>query len=107
MDVVLVNNIDVVYSGSVQVLHGVSMRIQEGLVTLILGPNGSGKSTILKAISGLLYPEEGKVTAGSIEYQGERIDNRAPEDIARKGIIQVLQGRKIFAHLTVEDNLLV
>ncbi|MFC1993925.1 ABC transporter ATP-binding protein [Chloroflexota bacterium] len=107
MDVVTVNNVDVIYAGAVQVLHGISMKVADGLVTLLLGPNGCGKSTTLKAISGLLYAEEGKVTAGFIEYLGKRINNKSPEDIARMGIIQVLQGRKIFEHLTVEENLMV
>jgi branched-chain amino acid transport system ATP-binding protein len=91
--------------GVIQVLRGVSLELEQGTITALLGPNGSGKSTTLKAISGLLKTEEGEITAGTIEFQGERIDGWNPEDIARRGIIQVLQGRRIFEHLSVEENI--
>lgn len=103
--ILMLNNIEVMYMASILVLKGVSMELKEGTITALLGPNGSGKSTTLKAISGLLSTEEGEVTSGSIQFLGERIDNRHPEEIARLGIIQVLQGRRVFEHLTVEENL--
>lgn len=103
--VLSVNNVEVRYVGVIQVLRGVSMELGEGTITALLGPNGSGKSTTLKAISGLLKTEEGEITKGSIKFCGERIDGRSAEDIARMGIIQVLQGRRICEHLTVEENL--
>jgi branched-chain amino acid transport system ATP-binding protein len=103
----LINNISVVYSDVIQVLKGVSLTIKKGQVVSLLGSNGAGKTTTLKAISGLLKPENGKVTEGSIEYDGESIQNSSPEDITRKGIIQVLEGRQEFKYLTVEENLRV
>ncbi len=103
----LINNISVVYSDVIQVLKGVSLSIKKGQVVSLLGSNGAGKTTTLKAISGLLKPENGKVTEGSIEYDGKSIQNSSPEDITRKGIIQVLEGRQEFKYLTVEENLRV
>ena len=103
----LINNISVVYSDVIQVLKGVSLTIREGQVVSLLGSNGAGKSTTLKAISGLLKPENGKVTEGSIEYDGKPVQNSSPEEITRKGIIQVLEGRQEFKYLTVEENLRV
>jgi branched-chain amino acid transport system ATP-binding protein len=100
----LINNISVVYSDVIQVLKGVSLTIQKGQ---IVSRNGAGKSTTLKAISGLLKPENGKVTEGSIEYDGKPVQNSSPEEITRKGIIQVLEGRQEFKYLTVEENLRV
>ncbi|RLC91157.1 MAG: ABC transporter ATP-binding protein [Chloroflexi bacterium] len=87
------------------VLRGVSLAVEEGSVVALLGANGAGKTTTLKAISGLLKSEEGRVTDGTIVYQGERIENGDPEVIARKGIIQILEGRRVLEHLTVEENL--
>lgn len=102
-----INNISVVYSDVIQVLKGVSLTIKKGQVVSLLGSNGAGKTTTLKAISGLLKPENGKVTEGAIEYDGQSIQNSAPELITRKGIIQVLEGRQEFKYLTVEENLRV
>ncbi|HDZ90557.1 MAG: ABC transporter ATP-binding protein [Deltaproteobacteria bacterium] len=103
----LINNISVVYSDVIQVLKGVSLTVREGQVVSLLGSNGAGKTTTLKAISGLLKPENGKVTEGSIEYDGKHVQNSSPEEITRKGIIQVLEGRQEFKYLTVEENLRV
>lgn len=103
----LINNISVVYSDVIQVLKGVSLIIRKGQIVSLLGSNGAGKSTTLKAVSGLLKPENGKVTEGSIAYDGEPIQNSSPEAITRKGIIQVLEGRQEFKYLNVEENLRV
>lgn len=103
----LINNVSVVYSDVIQVLKGVSLTIRKGQVVSLLGSNGAGKTTTLKAISGLLKPENGKVTEGSIEYDGRPIQNSAPEEITRQGIIQVLEGRQEFKYLTIEENLRV
>jgi branched-chain amino acid transport system ATP-binding protein len=101
-----VNNIEVVYSDVILVLRGVSLQVEEGQIVTVLGANGAGKSTTLKAISGLLRTQEGDVTRGSIEFDGEKIDKLPPDEIVRRGIVQVLEGRPIFQHLTVEENLL-
>ncbi len=101
------NNVEVVYSDVIQVLRGVSMQVPEGKIVALLGANGAGKSTTLKAISGLLRTQEGEVTRGSIELDGQRIDQLPPEKIVRRGIVQVLEGRRLFQHLTVEENLLL
>jgi len=103
----LLNNISVVYSDVIQVLKGVSLSVGKGQIVSLLGSNGAGKSTTLKAISGLLKPENGRVTEGSIEYDGVSIQNSSPEEITRSGIIQVLEGRQEFKYLTVEENLRV
>jgi branched-chain amino acid transport system ATP-binding protein len=103
----LINNISVVYADVIQVLKGVSLTVPKGRIVSLLGSNGAGKTTTLKAISGLLKPENGKVTEGSIEYDGSPIQNSSPEAITRKGIIQVLEGRQQFKYLTVEENLRV
>lgn len=100
-----VNNIEVVYSNVILVLRGVSLEVPPGKIVAILGANGAGKTTTLKAISGLLHNEEGEVTRGSIEFNGERLDKLSPADIVRRGIVQVLEGRRLFRHLTVEENL--
>ncbi len=101
------NNIEVVYSDVIQVLRGVSIEVPDGQIVGLLGANGAGKSTTLKAISGLLRTQEGEVTRGSIELDGQRIDHLSPEDIVQLGIVQVLEGRRLFRHLTVEENLLL
>lgn len=101
------NNIEVIYSDVILVLKGVSLRLEQGKIVSLLGANGAGKTTTLKAISGLLHTELGEVTDGSIEFDGQRIDGLSPEDIVRLGIVQVLEGRKLFEHLTVDENLRV
>jgi len=102
-----VNNISVVYSNVIQVLKGVSLNAEKGKIVSLLGSNGSGKTSTLKAISGLLKPENGKVTDGEIVFQGKGIHNQSPEAITRMGIIQVLEGRQPFKYLTIEENLRV
>lgn len=101
------NNIEVRYAKVILVLKGVTLEVKPGAITTLLGANGSGKTTTLKAISGLLKAEEGEVTDGYVEYNGERLDKYKPEDIAKKGIIQVLEGAPAFEQLTVEENLTV
>lgn len=101
-----VNNIEVIYDHVILVLKGVSLDVPEGKIVALLGANGAGKSTTLKAISNLLAAERGDVTKGSIEYRGQRIDRSTTNDLVKRGIIQVMEGRHCFAHLTVEDNLL-
>ena len=101
------NNIEVAYLNVIRVLHGVSLAVEDGTIVALLGANGAGKSTTLKAISGLLHVEEGEVTDGSIEWNGVRIDKKGAEEIGKAGIIQALEGRHVFGHLTVEENLLV
>jgi branched-chain amino acid transport system ATP-binding protein len=101
------NNISVVYSDVIQVLKGVSLSVKKGQIVSILGSNGAGKTTTLKAISGLLKPENGEVTDGTILFNGKNIQNSAPEYITRQGIIQVLEGRQPFKYLTIEENLRV
>ena len=102
-----VNNIEVVYMNVIQVLRGVSLEVGDGQIVTLLGANGGGKTTTLKAISGLLKTEEGEVTDGSIVFEGKRIERYGPEDIAHMGISQVMEGRRVLEHLTVEENLLV
>jgi branched-chain amino acid transport system ATP-binding protein len=101
------NNISVVYSDVIQVLKGVSLAIEKGGIVSLLGSNGAGKTTTLKAISGLLKPENGSVTDGTIVYDGTAVQNSSPEAITRQGIIQVLEGRQPFKYLTIEENLRV
>ena len=101
------NNIEVTYLNVIRVLHGVSLNVEDGAIVTLLGANGAGKSTTLKAVSGLLHVEEGEVTDGSIEWNGERIDRKSAEEIGKLGIIQALEGRRVFEHLTAEENLLV
>ena len=100
-----VNNIEVVYNDVILVLRGVSLEVPEGQIVTLLGPNGAGKSTTLKAISGLLKTEDGEVTGGDIRFLGEEIRNADPERIVRKGIFQVMEGRRIVADMTVLENL--
>jgi len=99
------NNIQVIYSDVILVLKGLSLEVPEGQIVALLGANGAGKTTTLKAISGLLKTEDGKVTDGSIEFLGRRIDGQDSEEICRRGIVQVMEGRKVLLSLTVEENL--
>lgn len=101
-----INNIEVIYNHVILVLKGVSLEVPEGKIVALLGANGAGKSTTLKAISNLLAAERGDVTKGSIEYRGERIDQLTPNGLVKRGVIQVMEGRHCFAHLSIEDNLL-
>ncbi len=106
-DVLLrVNNIEVVYDHVILVLKGVSLQVPEGGIVALLGANGAGKTTTLKAISSLLRAERGEVTKGGIEYRGRRIDRLDPALLVRQGVIQVMEGRHPFGHLTCEENLL-
>jgi branched-chain amino acid transport system ATP-binding protein len=101
------HNIEVKYHEVILVLKGVSVEVPEAGIVALLGANGAGKSTTLKAISGLLKHEDGRVTDGAIEFMGEPIHRRDPEEIAKLGIIQIIEGRRVFEHLTIEENLKV
>jgi branched-chain amino acid transport system ATP-binding protein len=101
-----VNNIEVIYDHVILVLKGVSLEVPEGGIVALLGGNGAGKTTTLKAISNLLKSERGDVTKGSIEFKGERTDRLSPSELVQRGVIQVMEGRRCFEHLTVEENLL-
>ncbi|MBO9535429.1 ABC transporter ATP-binding protein [Herbaspirillum sp.] len=101
-----INNIEVIYDHVILVLKGVSLDVPDGKIVALLGANGAGKSTTLKAISNLLRAERGDVTKGSIEFRGERVDRMTPNDLVKRGVIQVMEGRHCFGHLTVEENLL-
>jgi branched-chain amino acid transport system ATP-binding protein len=101
-----VNNIEVVYDHVILVLKGVSLAVGRGQIVALLGANGAGKSTTLKAISNLLSAERGEVTKGSIVFDGEEVHARSPNELVRRGCIQVMEGRHCFAHLSVEENLL-
>jgi len=103
--VLVMNAVEVRYLDVILVLRGVSLEVPEGKIVALLGGNGAGKSTVLKAISGLLETEEGKVTDGSIYFNDTRIDRMSPEDIVRLGIVQVIEGRRVIEHLTTEQNL--
>ena len=101
-----VNNIEVIYDHVILVLKGVSLEVPEGGIVALLGGNGAGKTTTLKAISNLLKSERGDVTKGSIEFKGKRTDRLSPSELVQMGVIQVMEGRRCFEHLTVEENLL-
>ncbi len=101
-----INNIEVIYDHVILVLKGVSLTVPQGGIVALLGANGAGKTTTLKAISNLLHAERGDVTKGSIEFQGKRIDQLTPNDLVKGGVIQVMEGRHCFGHLTLEENLL-
>ena len=105
-DVLVVNNIEVVYSHVILVLKGVSLKVKKGGITALLGGNGAGKSTTLKSISNLLASERGEVTKGSVTFNNEFIHDLDPAQLVKKGVIQVMEGRHCFEHLTVEENLL-
>ncbi|WP_420859258.1 ABC transporter ATP-binding protein [Marivivens marinus] len=101
-----VNNIEVIYNHVILVLKGVSLSVPKGGITALLGGNGAGKTTTLKAISNLLHSERGEVTKGSVLYKGERVQDLDPATLVKRGVIQVMEGRHCFGHLTVEENLL-
>ncbi len=103
--ILTVNNIEVVYDEVILVLRGVSLSVPEGEIVALLGPNGAGKSTTLKAISGLLRTENGEVTRGNVNFMGEEISRLAPEEIVRRGMFQVMEGRRIIEDMTVIENL--
>ena len=99
------NNVEVIYDSVILVLKGVSIACEDGRITTLLGANGAGKTTTLKAISGVLRTERGEVTKGSVELNGQRIDRLPPYDVVRRGVVQVFEGRRVFEHLTTEENL--
>ena len=101
-----VNNVEVIYDHVILVLKGVSLEVPKGKIVALLGANGAGKSTTLKSISNLLRAERGDVTKGNIEFKGTRIDQMMPADLVKRGVIQVMEGRHCFGHLTIEENLL-
>ena len=101
------NNVEVVYSDVILVLKGVNLDVDEGRIVALLGANGAGKTTTLKAISGLLRSADGAVTSGSVRFAGRDIHTEGPENIVRMGLVQVVEGRKILPHMTVEQNLMV
>jgi len=105
-DILIVNNIEVVYSHVILVLKGVSLKVKKGGITALLGGNGAGKSTTLKSISNLLASERGEVTKGSVTFNNEYIHDLDPAQLVKKGVVQVMEGRHCFEHLTVEENLL-
>ncbi|MGD0780066.1 MAG: ABC transporter ATP-binding protein [Dehalococcoidales bacterium] len=102
-----VNNIEVAYMGVIRVLHGVSLEVGDGKIVALIGANGGGKTTTLKSISGLLKTEEGEITSGNIVFNDRRIDKYGPEPIAELGISQVMEGRRVLEHLSVEENLYI
>jgi len=102
-----IRNAEVIYNDVILVLKGVSLEVPDGKIVTLLGANGAGKTTTLKAVSGVLRTELGEVTDGSIDFAGKRIAGMDPEEIVRLGIVQVMEGRRLFEHLTVEENLLV
>ncbi|HEX2648675.1 MAG TPA: ABC transporter ATP-binding protein [Burkholderiales bacterium] len=101
-----VSNVEVIYDHVILVLRGVSLQVAEGQIVALLGANGAGKSTTLKAISNLLRAERGEVTKGQIVFRGQRVDQLTPNELVRRGVVQVMEGRHCFQHLTVEENLL-
>ena len=101
-----INNIEVIYDHVILVLKGVSLDVPKGKIVALLGANGAGKTTTLKAISNLLHAERGDVTKGSVEFKGNRVDQLSPNELVKRGVIQVMEGRHCFAHLTLEENLL-
>lgn len=104
--IVTVSNVEVIYNRVILVLKGVSLQVPAGRIVALLGANGAGKTTTLRAISNLLASERGEVTKGSIELRGERVESLNPSELVRRGVVQVMEGRRCFAHLTIEENLL-
>ena len=104
--ILVVNNIEVIYNHVILVLKGVSLQVPQGGIVALLGANGAGKTTTLKAISNLLHSERGEVTKGSIVFDGEEVQARSPNELVRRGCVQVMEGRHCFGHLTIEENLL-
>jgi branched-chain amino acid transport system ATP-binding protein len=102
-----VKNVEVVYDDVILVLKGLSLEVPAGKIVALLGSNGAGKSTTLKAVSGLLESEDGEVTDGAIEFEGERIDRLPPEEVVRRGVFQVMEGRRVFEDLTVDENIVM
>ena len=103
----IVKNAEVIYDDVILVLKGLSLTVPQGRIVALLGSNGAGKSTTLKAISGLLAAEDGEVTDGTIEFEGERIDRLPPEQVVRRGVFQVMEGRRVFEDLTVDENIVM
>jgi branched-chain amino acid transport system ATP-binding protein len=99
------NNVEVIYDSVILVLKGVSIACEDGRITTLLGANGAGKTTTLKAISGVLRTERGEVTKGSVELNGQRMDRLRPYEVVQRGVVQVFEGRRVFEHLTTEENL--
>jgi branched-chain amino acid transport system ATP-binding protein len=104
--VLKINNIEVSYLGVIRVLHGISLEVGDGKIVALIGANGGGKTTTLKSVSGLLRTEQGNITSGDVSIDGERIDHLGPEQVARMGISQVMEGRRVLEHLSVEENLM-
>lgn len=102
-----VENLQVVYGNSIEALRNASFRVKKGSITALLGSNGAGKSTVLKSVSGVLYPEDGKVRSGSLRFEGQDLSGLLPDAIVRLGIAQVPEGRRLFIELTVEENLMI
>src|SRR5262249_11850360 len=105
-DMLSLNNVEVIYDGVILVLKGVSLEVRDAVITTLLGANGAGKTTTLKAVSGLLRTERGEVTKGQIELSGQRIDRLPAYEVVRRGVVQVFEGRRVFEHLTTEENLI-
>lgn len=105
MDLLKIENLEVVYNDVILVLKGLSLKVRQGQITALLGPNGAGKSTTLKAVSGLIRTEDGEITEGAVMYQDRPIHKTLPEKIVREGIFQVMEGRRVFEDLSVEENL--
>ena len=101
-----IKNIEVIYDHVILVLKGISLDVPQGGIVALLGANGAGKTTTIKSISNILRTERGEVTKGSIEFEGERVENLSPNELVRRGVVQVMEGRHCFEHLTVEENLL-
>ena len=100
-----ITNLQVYYDHAVEAVRDVSLQVGSGRIVALLGSNGAGKSTVLKAVCGVLYPEEGAITGGSIQYENQPLERCAPHEIVRRGLVQVPEGRRLFATLTVEENL--